>query len=262
MRKRFIAGNWKMNNGPAATAEFMDKFTAEIKASKDIMANIAEGKMEVAIFAPAISLPTAVAKKNGAPVIVGGENVHWEKSGAFTGEISVPMLTEVGCTHVIIGHSERRHIFRETNEELNKKMVAALEGGLIPVLCVGELLNEREEGKAFDVIKTQLDEGLKGIDSTTLAENVIIAYEPVWAIGTGKTASNADAQEVCKFIRDTLAASIGVKDAEKVIILYGGSVKAANTAGLLAQNDIDGTLVGGASLKPDSFLAIAQAAVR
>ena len=262
MRRRFIAGNWKMNNGPAATAEFMDKFTADVKAAKDIMANIADAKMEIAIFAPAISLPTAVAKKNDAPVIVGGENVHWEKSGAFTGEISVPMLTEVGCTHVIIGHSERRHIFRETNEELNKKMTAALEGGLVPVLCVGELLNEREEGKAFDVIKTQLDEGLKGIDAATLAEKVIIAYEPVWAIGTGKTASDADAQEVCKFIRDTLAASIGAEAAEKVIILYGGSVKAANTAGLLAQNDIDGALVGGASLKPDSFLAIAQAAVR
>lgn len=262
MRRRFIAGNWKMNNGPAATAEFMDKFTTDVKAAKDIMANIADGKMEIAVFAPAISLPTAVAKKNGAPVIVGGENVHWEKSGAFTGEISVPMLTEVGCTHVIIGHSERRHIFRETNEELSKKMHATLEGGLVPVLCVGELLEEREQGKAFDVINTQLIAGLKDIDAATLAEKVIVAYEPVWAIGTGKTASDEDAQEVCKFIRDTLAKSIGKEAAEKVIILYGGSVKPANTAGILSQGDIDGVLVGGASLKPDSFLAIALAAVR
>ncbi len=260
MRRRFIAGNWKMFNGPAATAEFINKFAAELSVSKDITSNISAGKMEVAIFTPSISLETAVKNKRTAPIIIGGQNVHWEKSGAFTGEISVPMLAEVGCTHVIIGHSERRHIFHEPNEELHKKVLAAIEGGLIPVLCVGELLEERDSGNTFDVIRTQLLSGLKAMDSLVVADKVIIAYEPVWAIGTGKTASSDDAQEICAFIRKLLADTFGEGAAEKVIILYGGSVKPDNTAAILSQKDIDGVLVGGASLKVDSFLAIAKAA--
>lgn len=262
MRKRFIAGNWKMNNGPSATVAFMDKFATALKSSNEIISNINGGKMDVAVFAPSISLCSAVKARGDAPVIVGGENVHWEKSGAFTGEISVPMLKEVGCTHVIIGHSERRHIFRETDEELHKKMLAALDGGLTPVLCTGELLEEREAGKAFDVIKNQLLADLKDLDPQTVADKIIIAYEPVWAIGTGKTASKEDAEEVCKFIRKLLGDTFGEGTAAKVLILYGGSVKPENTADILSQEDIDGVLVGGASLKSDSFLAIAKAAVR
>ena len=262
MRTRFIAGNWKMNNGPAATTDFMKKFTTALKGSAEIMGNIADKKMEVAVFAPAISLTAAIDSRGDAPVIIGGENAHWEKSGAFTGEISVPMLKEVGCTHVIIGHSERRHIFRETDEELHKKILAVLDGGLKPVLCVGELLEEREAGKAFDVIKKQLLSDLEAIDPQTVADSIIIAYEPVWAIGTGKTASKEDAEEVCGYIRKLLADSFGEGTAAKLLILYGGSVKAENTAAILGQEDIDGVLVGGASLKPDSFLAIAKAAVR
>lgn len=262
MRRRFIAGNWKMFNGPAAAADFITKFAAGLTESKDVTADIEAGKMETAIFAPAISLTSAVKAKGAAPVIVGGENAHWEKSGAFTGEISVPMLVEAGCSHVIIGHSERRHIFHETNEELHKKLLAALDGGLIPVFCVGELLEDRESGKTFDVIRTQLLDGVKGLEPAVVADKVIIAYEPIWAIGTGKTASKEDAQEVCAFIRKLAADAFGEAAADKIIILYGGSVKPENTADILSQPDIDGVLVGGASLKPDSFLAIAKAAVR
>lgn len=262
MRRRFIAGNWKMFNGPAATADFMNKFKAGLSASKDIISDIDAHKMEIAIFTPFISLQSAVISKETAPIIIGGQNVHWEKSGAFTGEISVPMLTEIGCTHVIIGHSERRHIFHEADEELHKKVVAAVDGGLMPVLCVGELLEEREAGNTFDVIRTQLLAGLKTMDSAVVASKIIVAYEPVWAIGTGKTASNEDAQDVCAFIRKLIADTFGEGVADKVIILYGGSVKPENTAGILSQKDIDGVLVGGASLKPDSFLEIAKAAVR
>jgi len=249
-----------MFNGPAAAADFMSRFTSGLSASEGIIPDIESAKMEIAIFAPFVSLQTAISSKGTAPIIVGAQNVHWEKNGAFTGEISVPMLIETGCTHVIIGHSERRHIFNENDEELHKKIIAAIEGGLIPVFCVGELLEEREAGNAFNVIRTQLLAGLRSMDSMTVAEKVIIAYEPVWAIGTGKTASNNDAQEVCAFIRKLISDTFGEGIAEKIIILYGGSVKPENTAGILSQKDIDGVLVGGASLKVDSFLAIAKAA--
>lgn len=261
MRRKFIAGNWKMNNGPKATSEFLNKFAGELREAAEVQKAIAAGTEEIAFFVPAISLKTAADAAAGMPVIIGAENTHWEKSGAFTGEISVPMICEVGATHVLVGHSERRHIFRETDEELNKKMHAALEGELTAVLCVGETLEEREAGRAHDVIKKQFMEGLKGIDAHTAAKKVIVAYEPVWAIGTGKTASDADAQEICGFIRALADEALGDKTAEALIILYGGSVKPENTKGIMSQRDIDGVLVGGASLKPEVFMGIVKNAL-
>lgn len=261
MRRKFIAGNWKMHNGPAATKEFLNKFAAELKASPETGKNVASGAEEIAFFVPAVSLLTAVQESGGMPVIIGAENCHWELKGAFTGETSVPMITEIGATHTLVGHSERRHIFRETDEELNKKMHTAVEGGLTAVLCVGETLEEREAGKAFDVIKRQFDEGLKGFDAATAAEKIIVAYEPVWAIGTGKTASDADAEEVCRFIRGLSKEAFGAETADKLIILYGGSVKPENTKGIMSQPDIDGVLVGGASLKPEVFIQIVKNAI-
>lgn len=261
MRRKFIAGNWKMFNGPAATSEFLNKFKEEIAATKEVQEAVTEGKEEIAFFVPAISLLSAATGAKEMPVIIGAQNTHWEKNGAFTGEISVPMITEVGATHVLIGHSERRHIFREIDEELNKKMHAALDGGLTAVLCVGETLEEREAGKAHDVIKKQFCCGLKDIDEHTLAKKVIIAYEPVWAIGTGKTASSEDAEAICGFIRALAAENFDDKTAEALIILYGGSVKPENTAGIMSQRDIDGVLVGGASLKPEVFIDIVKNAL-
>lgn len=261
MRRKFIAGNWKMFNGPAATSEYFNKFGAEIKGAPEVTKAVSDGVEEIALFVPAVSLMTAVASAKELPVIIGAENCHWEKSGAFTGETSVPMITEIGATHTLVGHSERRHIFRETDEELNKKMHAAIDGGLIAVLCVGETLDEREAGRAHDVIKRQFDEGLKGIDAQTLAKKVIIAYEPVWAIGTGKTASAQDAEEICGFVRSLAAENYDDKAAEALVILYGGSVKPENTNGIMSQKDIDGVLVGGASLKPESFIQIVKNAL-
>ncbi len=262
MRRRFIAGNWKMFNGPVAAKGFVSDFVPKMTSDQGISSNINKGIMEVALFVPFVSLQSAVREKGGSPLIIGAQNMHWEKNGAFTGEISAPMLKEVGCTHVIIGHSERRHIFHETSEELHKKISAALEEGLVPVFCVGELLDQRESGSTFDVIKNQLLSGLESMDGSDVADKIIVAYEPVWAIGTGKTASSEDAQEVCCFIRKLIADTFGEGTAERTIILYGGSVKPENTASILSMNDVDGVLVGGASLKPDSFLEITKAAVQ
>ena len=262
MRRRFIAGNWKMFNGPAATSEFMSVFVPKLVSSEDITSNIDRGMMELAIFAPFVSLEAAIRGKDLSPLIIGAQNMHWEKNGAFTGEVSGPMLKELGCTHIIIGHSERRHIFRETSEELHNKLLAALDENLTPVFCVGELLEERDSGSTFDVIRRQLMAGLKSMDGKDVAEKIIVAYEPVWAIGTGKTASSEDAQEVCSFIRKLLGDVFGEGVADKTIILYGGSVKPENTSSILSMKDIDGVLVGGASLKPESFLGIAKAAVQ
>ena len=261
MRRKFIAGNWKMFNGPKASYDFMTKFVSLISSSKVITESISSSKLEVAIFAPAISLESCVRANVSSSVILGAENMYWEKQGAFTGEISAPMIKETGCTHVIIGHSERRHIFHETDSEVNKKVTAALAEGLTPVMCVGELLQDRENSKTFDVIATQVSEGIKGIDPLSVADNIIIAYEPVWAIGTGKTASSEDAEEVCASIRKLVAQLCGCACAEKIIILYGGSVKPENTASIMLQANIDGVLVGGASLKVDSFMSIIESSL-
>jgi len=193
----------------------------------------------------------------GSAIGLGAQNVFWESEGAYTGEISAPMLKAAGCTHVIIGHSERRQYFGETNDTVNKKVKAALKGGLIPVVCVGESEAEREAEQTFSVVKGQLDQGIEGLNAGEL-DKIIIAYEPVWAIGTGKTATDEQAQEVHKFIRQWMEKVGGKPIAKKLRILYGGSVKPANIAGFMAMDDIDGALVGGASLEAESFAGIVR----
>jgi len=191
---------------------------------------------------------------------LGAQNLFWENEGAYTGEVSPGMLVSAGCRYVIIGHSERRQYFGETNETVNKRIKSALAGGLIPVVCIGETLDERERGVTLDIIKTQLDGGLAGFSETDL-ENAVIAYEPVWAIGTGKVASPADAQEVHEFIRRHILEMYTATFSDKTRILYGGSVKPDNARGLFEQVDIDGALIGGASLSAESFAGIAKAAI-
>ncbi|NLV82211.1 MAG: triose-phosphate isomerase [Synergistaceae bacterium] len=261
MRKKFIAGNWKMFKGPEGTSEFISRFVDELLISKNVTKAIDEKKLEIAIFPPSISITRAIELKTNAPILIGAQNMYWQENGAFTGEISASMLKEVGCTHIIIGHSERRNIFLETNDIINKKLTAAVNAGLVSVLCVGELLDDRKSANTFSVIKKQLLDALKGINPQIISDKIIIAYEPVWAIGTGITANNIDAQEVCSYIRNLISEAFGEKIANKLIVLYGGSVKPNNTASFLIENDIDGVLVGGASLEIDSFMNIIKAAL-
>ena len=207
---------------------------------------------EVMIAPACIALTAVVDAVSGSSVKVGAHNVGWEKEGAFTGEVSPVMLLDAGVTMVILGHSERRHIFGEDNAMINKRMLGALKFGLIPILCVGETLDEREQGNTFKVVEEQLCQGIKGVDAGQM-KHVVVAYEPVWAIGTGKTASKEQAQEVHAFIRKVLAGLYEKKLADETRILYGGSVKPENVDSLMAQPDIDGALVGGAALKSESF---------
>lgn len=241
-KKIYLYGNWKMNNTYSETEKFFEEFTSAYAPFKD------DKNLEVGIFAPFTSLwPLSQgAKKNG--IVFGAQNVYFEPKGAFTGEISIPMLKEYDVTHIIIGHSERRHIFLESDEVIAKKTKAVLDAGIIPVLCYGETLEERESGNTFTVMERQLK---SAISSLTPAEvnKIIYAYEPVWAIGTGKTATPEQAEEVCGWSRKLIGD-------EKVVILYGGSVKGSNAKELLSMADIDGALVGGASLKPAPFLEI------
>ena len=249
MRRPFIAGNWKMNT----------KRDEAVRLVEDIKKGIAgkEG-VDVGVCAPFVYLE-AVAKAAGASgIIVGAQNFYFEPEGAFTGEISASMLKDIGCTSVIAGHSERRHILKETNEMINKKVGAGLNAGLLVILCVGELLEQREAGKTEAVVGEQLKEGLAGIGKEGMRK-VVIAYEPVWAIGTGKTATPGQAQEVHGFIRGLLKEMYSADIAEKMVIQYGGSVKPDNAKELLSQSDIDGALVGGASLKADIFVKIIEA---
>ena len=251
-RKAIIAGNWKMNNTrPEAKAL--------LEAIKPLVAN-AEGKIEVVACVSFTNLETAVNVTAGSNVKIGAENVHFEEKGAFTGEISAPMLTELGVEYVVIGHSERRQYFGETDETVNKRTLAALKAGLKPIVCVGELLWERECNITEEVIARQIKLDLWSVTAEQV-KNVVIAYEPVWAIGTGKVATDEQAQEVCAFIRAQLAKLYSQDVADAVTIQYGGSMNAKNCAGLLAQPDIDGGLIGGASLKADDFNVIVQAAV-
>lgn len=259
MRKVFAAGNWKMNNGIAATEDFMKGFGSLLENDDKVFRAVGTKQLQIAIFAPFISLQKAIECKPDPLFIVGAENVNDKESGAYTGEISIPMLKEIGVKYVLVGHSERRHIFGENNEFLNKKLVATVAADIVPVYCVGETLEERESGKTFDVVKTQLVEGLKNLSVAT--DKIIIAYEPVWAIGTGKTATPQDAEEVCKFVRETMKELYGEDFAENVLVLYGGSVKADNASDIMAQADIDGVLVGGASLKYGSFFEICKASI-
>ena len=250
MRKKIIAGNWKMNVKPSETAALV-KGIAD--ATKDY-ANV-----DIVCCTPAIDVPAAVAACAGTAVQPGAENAHWEASGAYTGEISTGMLVDAGVKYVIIGHSERRQYFAETDETVNKRATAVIKAGLTAIVCVGETLAERDAGKVEEVIVRQMKEGLKGLSAADAA-NLVIAYEPVWAIGTGRTATPEQAQEVHALIRKTLGELVGVDAAEAVRIQYGGSMKPNNAAELLAQKDIDGGLIGGAALKADSFAAIIAAA--
>jgi triosephosphate isomerase len=247
-RRALIAGNWKMfKTGPEAVA-----VAGQLR---DLVSHITDVDVMVAPQFTALAPVAEVLK--GSSIGLGAQNLFWETEGAYTGEVSAPMLKAAGCSHVIIGHSERRQYFGETNATVNKKVKAALGGGLIPVVCVGESEAEREAGQTFSVVKEQLDQGLEGLSAGDL-ESIIVAYEPVWAIGTGKTASDDQAQEVHQCIRQWMENAGGKPIAKKLRILYGGSVKPANIAGLMAMDDIDGALVGGASLDAESFAGIVR----
>ncbi len=241
-----MAGNWKMYMTPSETTAFFNEFTPLVAD--------AQGQ-EIVICPPYVSIPAGVAAAEGTRIEIGGENLYWEKEGAYTGEISGAMLVDAGAKWVIIGHSERRQYFGETEETVLKRTVAALDHGLNPIVCVGEHLEEREAGKTNDVLVGQIQGGLKSLSAGQFAQ-VTIAYEPVWAIGTGKTATPEIAADAHQVIREEIAKIFGGEAASAVRILYGGSVKPANVKELMAEDEIDGALVGGASLKPDSFAAI------
>lgn len=247
MRKTIIAGNWKMNKTPSQAAELASA-----------IAKIEGAKCEVVICPPFVDLFFAKKAIEGTNVKLGAQNCHWKESGAFTGEVSADMLVEAGCDYVIIGHSERRQYFGETDETVNLRTKAALEKGLKVIMCVGELKEERESGITKEVIAKQIKLGLAGLTAEEMAD-VVIAYEPVWAIGTGLTATNEQAQEVCAFIRSLIQELFGAETAEETTIQYGGSMNAKNCAELLAMPDIDGGLIGGAALKPEDFAVIVAA---
>lgn len=240
-----MAGNWKMNNDKRETLDFLSSFLPKVK----------ELTVEIVICPPFTSLYAAAEKLVGTNVKLGAQNMHWEEKGAFTGEVSPLMLKELPCDYVIIGHSERRQYFAETDETVNNKIKSALKHELAPIVCVGETLEQREEGITIDFVMGQVEKALKGIEAEE-AKKIVFAYEPIWAIGTGKTASAADAQEVIGAIRNKISELYNKEVAEAVRILYGGSVKPENIKELMAEADIDGALVGGASLKSDSFYAI------
>ena len=237
--KNFIAANWKMNKTLAETREFLRDFIPAVKDVRDV---------DIVIAPPFTSLAAAGEAVKGTNVQLAAQDVFWEEKGAFTGEVAPAMLLDVGCSHVIIGHSERRQYFHDDDAVVNKKIKAAKKAGLHVIFCVGESLDEREANKTFEVIRREVERGLEGVD----ADNLVVAYEPIWAIGTGKTASPEQAQEVHAFIRDILRTVYG-NTADGIRILYGGSVTPENIDSLLACKDVNGGLVGGASLKADSF---------
>ncbi len=246
MRKPVIAGNWKMFKTIGEAVDFIDK----IKPVADKASHC-----EVIVAPPFTALAAAAQAASGSKVAVAAQNVHWDKEGAHTGDISTGMLLDAGCTHVIIGHSERRHDCGETDEQVNKKVKAALAAGLLPIVCVGETLAEREKSETEKVLETQFAGGMAGLTASDFSR-IMIAYEPVWAIGTGRTATPEMAVEAHRFIRGLARRQFGEDGAKGVRILYGGSVKPENVGGLMAQEEIDGALVGGASLKADSFAAL------
>ena len=246
MRKPIIAGNWKMYKDVNEAVEL----TNDIKRGAFDIDNV-----EIVVCPPSTDLSDVGEMLTSGNIALGGQNCYWEAEGAFTGEVSVPMLKSVGCTYVIIGHSERRKYFGETDETVNLKVKAAIDGGLKPIMCVGETLEEREADKTLEVVKTQVTEGLKGFEESYL-DSLVIAYEPVWAIGTGKTATPEQAQEVHAMIRSLLKEMFSESLSESRCILYGGSVKPENIKELMEEEDIDGGLIGGASLKSESFVDI------
>ncbi len=249
-RKLFVAGNWKMNTS-LAEARALAAGLAEKIGSVD--------SVDIAICPPFVYIPAVVEAVSGSNIAVGGQNLFYESNGAYTGETSTDMLKDVGCKYVILGHSERRHVIGETDEIVNRKVIKALADGLDVIFCVGELLAEREAGQTDEVVTRQVKIGLEAIDGAGLADRLTIAYEPVWAIGTGKTATPDQAQEVHAMIRGLIGNIYDSQLAEAIRIQYGGSVKPSNAAELLGQSDVDGALVGGAALKVDDFAGIVNA---
>ncbi|HAC11926.1 MAG: triose-phosphate isomerase [Clostridiales bacterium] len=243
MRKAIIAGNWKMNNTASEGVALVKAIAPLVK----------DATCDVVVCVPAIDIPAVSEALKGTNIMLGAENVHFAEKGAYTGEISAAMLKEYGVKYVIIGHSERRQYFGETDETVNKRTLTALKAGLTPIVCVGETLEERETGKTEEVLYRQIKEGLNGVEDITA---LVVAYEPVWAIGTGKTATAAQANETIGFIRKTLGELFCEKCAAKVRIQYGGSMNAGNCKELMAQEEIDGGLIGGASLKANDFATI------
>ena len=244
MRKPIIAGNWKMNN----------TIKEGIQLIEDIKKTDLNKDVEAVVCTPFTSLTDAKKALDGTSIKLGAQNMHWEKNGAYTGEISPEMLREIGVDYCIIGHSERRQYFNETDETVNKKLKSALENGITPIICVGETLEERESGTAENVVKEQIIKGFEGISSKAV-KDIVIAYEPIWAIGTGKTASSDDADSMCGFIRETIGQLYG-EEKENIRIQYGGSVKPSNIKELMDKTNIDGALVGGASLKAEDFIQL------
>ncbi|MCH7557166.1 MAG: triose-phosphate isomerase [Planctomycetes bacterium] len=254
MRKPFVAGNWKMNTDSYTGVELAERIAS------GAMEAAASGSVTVVVCPPFVYLQSVTKALSASSIGVGAQDVYYEPKGAFTGEISPSMLKDIGCTYCLCGHSERRHVIGETDELINKKVTASIVGGLLPILCVGELLSEREASQTNVVVTRHLKNGLAGLSAEKVSA-VTIAYEPVWAIGTGLTATPQQAQEVHNFIRKLLGQMYNDQLAEEIRILYGGSAKPNNAAELMGQPDIDGLLVGGASLKADDFLAIIQAAI-
>ena len=252
MRKPFVAGNWKMNT---------DSHTSISLAESIVSGSLetAGQSVSVAVCPPFVYLQAVAKALSASSIAVGAQDIYCERKGAFTGEISPPMLKDIGCTYVLCGHSERRHVIGETDELINKKVAAAIGGGLLPILCVGELLAEREASQTNEVVTRQIKNCLTGLSAEKVSA-VTIAYEPVWAIGTGLTATPQQAQEAHDFVRRLLLEMYDAQLADEIRILYGGSVKPGNARDLMAEQDIDGLLVGGASLNADDFIAIIQAA--
>lgn len=248
-RRKIVAGNWKMNKTVAEALTLVRELREQ---------GLGTGPVEVVIAPPFGALHPVAQALQGTGMKLAAQNCHWEASGAFTGEVSAPMLSELGCAYVILGHSERRQFFGETDEWVNRRVRAVLKSGMQPILCMGETLGEREAGRTFEVVHRQLHGGLAGLNAAEVGE-IVLAYEPVWAIGTGRTATSAQAQEVHASIRAELAKLFDAETAASLRIQYGGSVKPDNAAELLGQPDVDGALVGGASLKAGDFAGIVKA---
>jgi len=246
MRKPIIAGNWKMNKTLKEAVDFVEEVKTKIPSSEQV---------ESVVCSPALFLDKLVELTKGTELKVGAQNMHFEESGAFTGEISPLALSDLGVQYVIIGHSERREMFNETDETVNKKVHSAFKYNLVPIVCVGESLEQREAGETNKVVETQVKKALEGL-SADLAAKTVIAYEPIWAIGTGRSSSAQDANDVCQYIRGVIAELYSKEVADSVRIQYGGSVKPTNIKEYLEQPDIDGALVGGASLDPESYLQL------
>ena len=251
-RKTIIAGNWKMNKTPSETKAFAEEFKALLPKTK---------WCDIVVCVPAADLSAAVRAFKDSRIAVGAQNVYFEKSGAYTGEVSADMLADLGVRYVIVGHSERRALFGETDEVVNKKVHAALDAGLNPIICVGESLAQREQGVTEELVRMQVKIALNGVSAEEL-KNVVIAYEPIWAIGTGKTATADQAEEVCAQIRKVVGELYGEAVAEATTVQYGGSMNAKNCEELLSKKDVDGGLIGGASLKAPDFAVIVNAATK